>query len=256
MGSLLGGKSTSSSKSGYSALSKSLQAAFDPFGQAINKYMLPGNPGVNEMFTPSGITAQEQLGIDRMRQGFTPTAQSLQSDIEMQMNPYNKFVIDEINRQGGGQYSLLKQALSEAGQSGSNRSILGANDIDLSRQNMIGNFLGGQFNTAMQNAMTTLPSQRTADLQNMMSAEGMVRGLADQQKMAPISAIEAGTSMMSPFISGNNKQYQSQSQSPLSAIGGLAMGLGGFMPGLGGSMLGMGSRMLGGGGWLGNTFYG
>lgn len=227
MSGLFGG-SKSQSKSGYSALPKNLKESFGPLGVAIGQYTDPNREGVTEMFTPMGMTGDESAAFDMMRGGFTPTAQSLQSDISMQMNPYNQFVIDEINRQSGGQYSLLNQALSGVGQLGSNRQLLGANDIDLSRTNQIGGFLQGQYNTALNNAMTVMPGLRQQDASNLMGIGGFQRGLDTQTRQAPISALQAGTGMLGPFMSGGTStQKQSGGITDLlMGAGGLAMGLG------------------------------
>lgn len=277
MKALLGGSSSSSSsKSGYSALSPQLQALFNPFAAAINAYTLPsfgtgdlstlpgkdastlqkslmagnagkfgngnkynrsvygqqqptapdsqvGNPGVADLFTPLGIQPGEQAAMDAIAKGFTPTEDSLRADIGMQMNPYNDSVINQINQQGNGQYSILKQALQEAGQSGSNRQALGANDIDLTRMNQIGGFLNNQFNTSLQNALTTLPQARTADAQNELSIADFLRKLDMQTKQAPITAIQTGTQLMSPFLSGGTATSSSSSTGGLlPALAGLA----------------------------------
>ena len=258
MGGLLGGsKSTSSSKSGYSALSKPLKAKFDPFAEAINQYALPSNAGVTEAFTPMGISGPEQSAINAINQGFTPNQASLTSDINMQMNPFNQFVIDEVNRQGGGEYSMLKQAMNEAGQTGSNRQLLGANDIDLSRMNQIGGFLGQQFNTSLGNAMNRMPALRAADAASQLGAGGMVRDLSQQQALAPISALQAGTGLMGPFVQGGTS---TQTQKSGGGLGGLLgaglMAFGGPLGGMMGSGLGAASSAMGGGGWIGNTFFG
>jgi len=255
MGGLFGGGSKSTSKSGYSALSKNVKSQFDPFAKAINQYTMPGNEGVIEAFTPMGLSGSENAAINAINQGFTPNQASLTSDINMQMNPYNQFVIDEINRQGGGEYSMLKQAMTEAGQSGSNRQLLGANDIDLSRMNQIGGFLGNQFNTSMNNAMNRLPALRAADATAQLGAGDMQRQLQMQQQLAPVSAIQAGTGSMSPFVQGGTATTKSGG-SPLGSLLGSALtvfggGMGGFM-GAGA----MPAGALGNGGWLGNTFYG
>lgn len=249
MGDFLMGGSESSSSSGYSALSPALKKAFDPFGAAINYFTLPsfgapntmipgdsktypkatsgrggrggattapvpnngmgGREGVTDMFTPMAQTAEETAAFDAIRRGFTPTEESLRADIAMQMNPFNDSVINEINRQGSGAYSMLKQGLNEAGQSGSNRTLLGANDIDLSRMNTIGGFLQGQYNTSLNNAMNVLPGQRTADAQNMLSIGDFLRKLDMQTKQAPITALQTGTNLMAPFMSGGKNSSES-----------------------------------------------
>ena len=176
----------------------------------------------------------------------------------MQMNPYNQFVIDEINRQGGGQYSMLKQAMNEAGQFGSNRQILGANDIDLSRMNQIGGFLGNQFNTSMQNALQRLPASRAADATAQLGAGDMQRQLQMQQQLAPVNALRAGTGAMSPFVQGGTSTSTTTGGgSPLGNLLGSALTVFGTpMTGMMNSGIGMASNALGGGGWFGNTYYG
>lgn len=197
-----GGGGSNSQKSGYSALPKELQKAFTPMGQAVAQYTNPNNPGVKEAFTPTPLSGAENNAVDNINKGFAPTADSIKSDMALQMNPYNDSVISEINRQGTGQFSVMKQALTNAGQSGSNREILGANDVDLSRQNVIGSFLNNQFNTSMNNALTTMPQGRASDASNQLSVGDMIRKLAMQTAQAPITALQAGTGMIAPFTAG------------------------------------------------------
>jgi hypothetical protein len=150
--------------------------------------------------------------LSNINHGFAPTAESLHNDIGMQMDPYMDSVIGNINRASGGDWSMLKEGLAGAGQGtgefGSNRSILGANDIDMARRNKIGGFLSGEYNTSLNNAMNVLPGQRTADAQNQLQAGGFLRNLDMQTKMAPITALQAGTQMMSPFISGGTSRVR------------------------------------------------
>lgn len=200
--SLGGGSGGSSSKSGYSALPKELQQAFNPLGVQLAKYTNPANAGVNQMFTPMAQTHDETNAFSAMRGGFTPTAESLNSDISMLMNPFDTHVIDEINRQGQGEFSVLKQAMGQAGQLGSNRSMLGANDIDLSRMNQIGGFKQNQYNQALNQVFNNLVPQRQQDAQNLMGIGTFERGLDTQTRQAPINALQAGTSMLGPFVSG------------------------------------------------------
>lgn len=217
MKALTGGSSSSStSKQGYSALPKELKKAFDPLGIAVGQFTNPNNPGVTDMFTPTPLSGAENNAIANINTGFAPTAESLKSDIAMQMNPYNDSVISEINRQGQGEYSVLKQAMDSAGQVGSNRTLLGANDIDLSRQNLIGGFLGNQYNTSLQNAMNVMPGARAADASAQLGVGDLIRQLTMQTKQAPITALQTGTNMISPFTAGGTSTSKSDS------IGGLA----------------------------------
>lgn len=220
MKTLFGGSSgsqSSSSTQGYSALPAALKAAFDPIGEAVGQYTNPNNPGVTAAFTPTPLSDAENNAITNINAGFSPTADSIKSDMALQMNPYNDSVISEINRQGDGQFSVMKQALANSGQSGSNREILGANDVDLSRQNLIGSFLGNQFNTSMNNALTTLPQGRASDATNQLNVGDMIRKLAMQTAQAPVTALQAGTGMIAPFTAGGT-QVSSGSQSSQGGI--------------------------------------
>ncbi len=150
-----GGSTSSSTGGGFSQLPPQIRGAYTDYATQIQGLLKGGN--LTNMYTPLQQTPGETKAYGAINQGFAPTQQSLNSDIAMQQNPYDQYVIDEINRQAGGDYSVLKQALNEAGQFGSNRQNLGANDIDLSRLNQIGTFKQNNYNTALNNALTTLP---------------------------------------------------------------------------------------------------
>lgn len=218
-----GGGGQNSSANGYSALSPALKATFDPMGTAIGQYTNPNNPGVTDAFTPTPLSTGETGAINNINKGFAPTADSINSDMSMQMNPFNDQVIGEINRQGQGQYSVMKQAMDAAGQGpSSNRSILGANDVDLSRMGVIGQFLQSQFNTGMNNALTTLPSARAADATSQLGVGDLLRQLDMQTKQAPVAALNAGTGMLSPFVSGGTTQGTNNQQNGiLSTLAGM-----------------------------------
>lgn len=231
MGSILGGgggKSSSTQTSGYAALPPALRAVFDELGKAVGQYTNPNTPGNVDRFTPMQQTADETAAFEAIRRGFAPTSQSISSDIAMQMNPFDQAVIDTINREAQGSNSILQQNLSQAGQFGSNRGMLGANDIDLTRLNQIGTFKQGQFNNALQNALTILPQSRAADAQGMLGIGGFQRGLDFSTRQAPISALQAGTGMIAPFTAGGTgTSTQSQGGSGLlGGLGGLASGIG------------------------------
>ncbi len=186
--SILGGSKTSSSSGGFNQLPAEISGAYKDFGQQIQDLLGSGN--LTNMYKPLAQTAGETKAYGNIDQGFAPTAQTLKSDISMQQNPYDQYVIDEINRQSGGEYSILKQAQNAAGQSGSNRGMLGANDIDLSRLNQIGSFKQQGYNTALQNALTTLPGARQQDAQNQLGAGANQRDLAGQESQAPLIALQ------------------------------------------------------------------
>lgn len=173
------------------------------------------------MYTPLQQTAGETKAYSAIDRGFTPDQTQLNSDIEMQQNPFDHYVIDEINRQAGGDYSILKQALNEAGQFGSNRQNLGANDIDLSRLNQIGGFKRDAYNTALQNALTTLPGLRQQDAQGQLVAGANQRDLYGQTQQAPLIALQQLAKALGilPTSDGGSQSSGSGGSSP--GIGGL-----------------------------------
>lgn len=224
--SILGG-SKSSSKAGFGALPKNIRGQFSPFASQIEQYTNPANAGVTQSFTPMPQTPDETQAFSLMRQGFAPTPQSIQSDMAMQMNPFNASVIDEINRQGGGQYSLLKQAMNEAGQVNSNRQLLGANDIDLSRMNQIGGFLQNQFNTSMGNALNVMPQMRAQDASGLLNIGDFMRQLQMQTQQAPVNALGAGMNLINPWLGGSTSSTKGGG-----GIGGLLQGAGAIGQGI------------------------
>jgi hypothetical protein len=184
------GGSSTQNVSGFYGLPPDLQRPIANYGKSV--FQTYGNPAsAVKAFQPLAQTADESKAFAAMRQGFAPTQQSLNRDISMQMNPFDTHVIDEINRQAGGDYSILKQAATQAGQFGSNRQYLGANDVDLSRLNQIGGFKRDAYNTALNNALTTMPGLRQQDARNQMGIGSFQRGLDMQNKQAPINMMNA-----------------------------------------------------------------
>lgn len=199
-----GSDSKNTASSGMSLLPGEVTGAFKDYGSQFSKLL----PGAAEAFTPIGTTADETGAYSAIRGGFAPTEASIGSDVAMQMNPFDTNVIDSINRQAGGEYSVLKGVMDEAGAFGSNREMLGANDIDLTRLNQIGRFKQDQYNTALQNAMTTLPGARANDVQNLMAIADRERGLQSQISQAPYTAMQAMSQPLSVLPqSGGSTSY-------------------------------------------------
>lgn len=191
------------SANGYSALPAALQAGFNGLGTQVGALTNPSNPGVTNMFTPTPMTAGQNTAIGNINAGFAPTADSISSDMAMQNNPFMSSVIDAVNRNGQGQYGVMKQAMDAAGLGpDNNRSLLGANDIQQTTNNTVGQLLSQQFNTQMNNALTTLPTARASDANMQMTAGTAQQTLANQTKLAPIAALLAGTGMIAPFTAG------------------------------------------------------
>lgn len=211
-------KSSSSSKSGFSALPSQLRKPFINMGLSLAEYTDPRNAGVVDRFTPMDITGQEQQALGMM--GLTGDA--LTQSIQGYQSPYNDIVIGEMNRQAAGDANLLRSGMSDVGGLGSNREFLGMNDIDLARQGMIGQFLNQGYNQAV--------GMRQQDIQNLMGAGEFQRNLGMQQQLAPIQALQAGTGMMSPFLSGSSSNSSSKSSS-YNGIGDTLGKVGGMMTG-------------------------
>lgn len=197
---------------GFRDLPPEIQNAFKDLATQAQGFLPGNNSSITSAFTPqqSALTTQ---GYNSVSQGFAPSQQQYNSDIAMQQNPYDSSVINEINRQGQGANSQLQQSLNTAGQFGSNRAFLGANDIDLSRMNQIGQFKQGQFNTASNNALNVLPQLRAGSAQAQLQAGQQQQQFGQQQQQAPISALAAISSILGvlPTNSGQSSGNQSSS---------------------------------------------
>lgn len=229
-----GGKSTS--QSGFKTLPKVIKRPFLQLGGEVYDTLLGGTTrgdtsAADAMFRPMDATADELRAFDMMRTGIAPTQDSINTDMSMFMNPYQDSVINTINRQGSGDYSILKQALSEAGQMGSNRQILGANDIDLTRMDKIGSFLSDQFNTNLGYILNQIPELRMQDSANLLGIGGFQRELDLTQKQAPVSNLSAAASIMGalPQDGGTIQTAKGGSGGLLSALG----SAGGLLSGIG-----------------------
>lgn len=249
MGFFGGGSSTS--KEGFAALPKQMKVGFDNLSRNVQFLTSPYtftnkgktlNQSVLDMFTPLGQTTEEGKALQMVNAGMAPTQESLQSDIAMQMNPFDQYVIDEINRQGQGDYSVLKQELANAGQFGSNRAALGANDIDMARMGQIGQFKQSQFNNAMNNALTVMPQLRQQDISNLFNAGDFLRGQNTAQKQVPISALTTQAQLMGAVPQDGGRITTTKSgggfgslmsgltgaSQGLSSLGSIASAIGGF----------------------------
>ncbi len=208
MKTLFGGSSgstsqNSSSANGYSSLPPALQSVFTQLGTQLGDMTNPANPGVTSMFTPTPISAPMQGAVNNVNAGFAPNSDTIKSDMSMQMNPYMDSVIAGVNKNAAASGNVMNQALANTGVGpDSNRSILGANDIQQSADMTIGNLLSGQFNTAMNNALTTLPTARANDASNVLSVGQGLQTLQNQTNLSPITALLTGLSGISPFTAG------------------------------------------------------
>jgi hypothetical protein len=167
------------------------QAYQDLYGSVAGNTAAGVNNINAQMFTPQGFNQGEQQALNQAYQGFTPTAGSINSDMSMLMNPFDDYVINDINRQSQGQNSLVNQAATQAGQQGSNRSFLGSSDVEQNRLNNIGTFRQGQYNTALDQILNTLTNSRRQDTAGALGAGALERDLGMQTQQAPLQALLA-----------------------------------------------------------------
>lgn len=209
------GQSSQSSQQGFRDLPPEIQNSFKALATQAQKYTPSTAANVNR-FTPLPQTGMETDALASIGRGFTPDQNQFNSDIAMQNNPFDSSVIDTINRQAGGDFSILKQNASQTGTFGSNRQALGANDIDLTRLNQIGTFKQNQFNTQAQNALTTMPQQRMADASAQLQGGGFLRNLNSQQNQAPLNALAAISQILGILPTNSGQSSGSSDQSSFS----------------------------------------
>jgi hypothetical protein len=191
-----GATGSSSTTSGFSLLPTQIQSAFNQYAGTVNN-TTANDANLQSAFTPQQLNQGSENAMGQLENSvFSPTASSISSDIDEQMNPYNSDVINQIELAGQGQQSELNSELSNAGQFGSNRAALGANNITQTQENTVGNFLNGEYNTALGNALTTIPQAQTTAAQNAVTA-----GLTQQQQAmaystAPYTSLAAYSSLL------------------------------------------------------------
>lgn len=227
---LIGGgsesESSSNSRSGFALLPTEIQDVFKNYATDLDARFAGG--AADNLFTPLGQTEYEDAALSQILGGVTPTAESLRSDIAMQMNPFDDFVINEINREAAGDYSILKQGLNEVGQFGSNRQVLGANDIEQDRLNTIGQFKQSQFDKALDNSLNALTESRIADTGLRFGAGEFLRGLDLDTKQAPINALSSFGQLLSILpTSGGSESNSSSSSDSQNGIGSTIAGIAG-----------------------------
>lgn len=187
------GSSNQQATSGFQALSPQIKGVFNNLAQQAGSYLNGGTNGgsTTGMYTPLAQTAGETSAINTINNNVAPTAANVNANMALQQNPYDQSVINTYNQQANGQQSNLNQQLSSAGQFGSNRAALGANDIDMTRLNNIGAFKQSEFNTQMNNALTTIPQAQLQQANAALSAGGFQRSLAGQTAQAPITGLQS-----------------------------------------------------------------
>lgn len=175
--------------SGFALLPASLQQAFTQYGTQLNN-LYSGNQA--QAFQLPSLNSGATNALNNLsNQAYAPNASNIASNMALQQNPWDSSVINQYNQQANGQQSNLNQQLSSAGQFGSNRAALGANDIDLTRLNNIGAFQQGEFNTQLNNALTTIPQAQNTSAQNAVNAGTTIQSQQYQNQQAPFTAMQS-----------------------------------------------------------------
>lgn len=212
--SLFGGSDSSSgstNRSGFSLLPTEIQDVYKDYATDLSGQFVGG--AGDDLFNPLDMTGYEANALSMIGQGITPDASTLSSDIAMQMNPFDDYVINDINRQAQSDYSILNQALDSAGQMGSNRGILGANDIEQTRLNTIGKFKQDQYNTALDNSLNQLTQARAQDIGLNLGAGEFQRELDFAERQAPISAMQQFGQLLGVLPTSGGSEGSSSSKS-------------------------------------------
>lgn len=234
-----GGESSSTSRSGFALLPKELQNAYKSYAPLLNEYLNPNTAGNVDRFTPLPLGEGENNALAALARGFTPDAAQLGSDIAMQTNPFDSYVIDDINRQAQGENSILSQRLNESGQFGSNRELLGANDIDLTRLNLIGKFKQDQYNQALNNSLGILSNSRRADAAGALEGGTYARGIDTATKQAPISALTSFGQLLGALPeSGGSEMTQKTESGGFGGLGDIISGVASSFTPVGGFNIG------------------
>lgn len=215
------GQGTTNSSSGFSQLPASLQQAFTQYGNTLNSETSDPN-ALTSAFTPQTLNSGATSSLSALsNNSYAPTAANIGSTMQELQNPYDQSVISQINKNAYGADSALASNLNAAGQFGSNRSALGANDIATTQANNINSYLGGEYNTNLTNAITALPTALQGSASNSINA-----GLTQQQQglaqsTAPYTALSAYSSLLGNIPqSGGTTSSGSNTTSTLSGLGG------------------------------------
>lgn len=177
--------------SGLYAQPKPYQNLYNNTANAANSALFPNGQLNTGMFQPAPTNQFETNAQNMITRGVTPTPESFQSDLSMLQNPFDEYVINELNRQSQGQNSLVNQNASMLGQQGSNRQFLGSSDVEQNRLNNIGMFRQSQYNNAVNQALGLLAGLRQQDIGNNMLEGQNQRDIAMQGQQAPLAALQA-----------------------------------------------------------------
>ena len=217
-GSSGGSSNQSSSQSGFSLLPPSLQQAFTQYAGDVNS--ATSNPAaLTAAFTPQNLNAGATSSLQSLSNGtYSPTASNISNAMSSVTNPYMADVINPTEQAAYGADSALSSSLNAAGQFGSNRATLGANNIANQEAATIGGLEGNQFNSSMSDVLNQiLPGQQTSAGLSVGAGQTQQQ-IALQQAMAPYTALSAYSQLLGaiPQSGGSTSQGTSSSQNSAS----------------------------------------
>lgn len=227
---LFGGSNSSAQQSsvtnGFGGLPQQIQSAFTNLASSGSNLLSPNgtpNSSINTLpaLNPSSTNALGQIE----NQNFAITPQSIQSGISEQMNPYDSSVIGQIENAQNGSLSQLNQYLTNSGTYGSNRGMLGASDISNVAANQVGGFLNNEYNTALNNSLTTIPSVNAQSAAGSVQAGQTAQSQAFQNQQAPITSLAQLAQIMG-VLPQNSNSGSSDGTSDMSSNNGIFKSIG------------------------------
>ena len=221
LGGASGSESSGSSASGFALLPPEIQQAFTGFGTQVYDQFKDG--ASDDLFVPLAETADEAAAFDRIRVGQAPTEETIRQGVSMFMNPFDEFVINDINREAQGANSLVNQYATRTGQQGSNREFLSTSDVEQNRLDSIGRFRQGQFESAIDRTLGRVADLEQRDIENLLGAGTFSRNLDTLTRQAPINALRAYGGLLDalPQSGGSTSSQSSESQGESGGVGGL-----------------------------------
>lgn len=213
------GNNQSSAVSGFSQLPASLQTAFNQYGNTLNAQTADPN-ALTSAFTPQTLNAGVTSALSALsNSAYSPTAANINSNLASVTNPFMQDVINPTEQAAYGADSALASNAASAGQFGSNRTALGANNIANQEAATIGGLEGSQFNTSMGDVLNNILPGEQAAATGAVTAGQTQQQQSLAQSEAPYTALQAYSQLLGNIPSsggsvansnGNNSSQSAQ----------------------------------------------
>ena len=210
-----GSMGNSAAQSGFSQLPPQLQQAFEQYGNTLNSET--SNPSaLTAAYTPQNLNAGATSALSSLSNGaYSPTASNISTAMSSVTNPYMSDVINPTEQAAYGANSALNSNGAAAGQFGSNRMALGANNIANQEAATIGGLEGTQYNQSMSDVLNNILPGEATSATNAVNA-----GLTQQQQSlaqseAPYTALQSYSQLLGniPSSGGSVSTSNQSSQS-------------------------------------------